>query len=60
MVVNALKMYGEGLARLEEMTLEALQETFKAFDSREGKVFDPKEDLQRLMTVIMFNLVRIN
>ena len=58
-VGNALKMHGEGLGCLEEVTIEEVQTLLEEFSALDGQPCDPWDDIQRTMTTIMFNMVKV-
>ena len=46
---GALKAYGDGLIELEQSVLEETDALFKRFDNKNGKGFDPKDDLGKIL-----------
>ena len=42
---GALKAYGDGLVELEQSVLDEAEALFKRFDTKNGKAFDPGNDL---------------
>ena len=57
LTMNSLKMYGDGLQRLEDISLEAGNDVIDAFDRYGSTPFDPIQDVAVFMANVLFIIV---
>lgn len=54
---SALRMYGSGLKRLEGLICSEVEQLAKRISAREGKPFDPKEEIQLVVLNVICAIV---
>ena len=58
-VHKSVKQYGDGLKRLEDITLASVNDLLDRIDERKGDAFDARDELYETFTHIVCQLVRI-
>ena len=59
LAMNSMKMYGDGLLRLEEVTLDVIQAFLDNTVAQGTEPFDPLDDIQTTMISIIFSVVSV-
>ena len=57
-VMNTLKMYGEGMQKLEDITMDILDDLIEEFDGLGGNAIDPLYYFRKATMNIMASMVR--